>query len=202
VPFDSAPHRPSWKSAVPWAVAATFAMAIGGGSRWLRKGAAPSNDDGRETIQAGAHAAGVEDLALFHARPLPPEEIDPQRIQSRFSPIVGVPVRPVRFEAPPAQTWTFAGARLMPMHDESAATLFYDLNGTRVTVFVYDPSRIRVQPGCCLVPHLMKVRGQDRTIMVGHAKGYAVAVQERDGVGYAMSADLGEDDMLRLAAGM
>jgi anti-sigma factor RsiW len=199
---SSGSTRPSWKSAIPWAAAASLALMLSGGSRWLYRSPAAAVEAGRATMQAGARAEALEDLALFHARPLPPEELDPQRVQTVFSPIVGVPVRPMRFETPAARSYTFAGARLMPMQEESAATLFYDVNGTRVTVFVFDPSRIRVQSSCCLAPHVVSVGGQERTIMLGRAKGYTVALEERDGVGYALSADLSEDDMLRLAAGM
>jgi anti-sigma factor RsiW len=37
----------------------------------------------------------LEELASLHARPLPPEETDPARVSKMFSPIVGVPVRPL-----------------------------------------------------------------------------------------------------------
>ncbi len=216
IPFDStgeASRRPrmapSWRSAVPWAAAAAIAIAIGGGVRALgERDTGVSNATARAnatpaSFRASAgHIPILDDFAEHHARPLPPEEIDPIRISSVFSPIVGVPVRPIRFAAPRGGSYRFAGARMMTVHDEAAATLFYDMGGTRVTVFVFDPQRISIRSSCCLSPKVVKVHDEDRTIYVGRAKGYSLAVQERDGVGYAVSADLGEQDVMALAASL
>ena len=208
--FDRPRVAPSWRSALPWAAAAALAIGIGGGMRVLGNGDGsgdPSRGAGRRSLNASVatRTAGLDDfaehLAEHHARPLPPEEIDPARIGTVFSPIVGVPVRQLRLDTSPRQgAYRFAGARLMSVHDEAAATLFYDVGGTRVTVFVFDPTRISIRSACCLTPRVVKVRDEERTVYVGRAKGYSLAVQEKDGVGYAVSADLGEADVMHLAA--
>lgn len=191
---------PSWRSALPWAAAAAVAFAIGGGVKGFGSAGSPQ---AASVAPSSVRAQILEEFAIQHARPLPPEEIDPVRITKVFSPIVGVPVRPVRFaELSPVvgNKYSFAGARLMALRDEPAATLFYDVGGTRVTVFVFDPHRITVRSECCLIPKVVSVQGEEKTILVGHAKGYSLAIAEKDGVGYALSADLSEKDILSLAA--
>jgi anti-sigma factor RsiW len=85
--------------------------------------------------------------------------------------------------------------------DEPTATLYYEnVGGTRVTVFVFDPNRISVRSSCCLAARVIRKNGEERTVLVGHAKGYSLAVAERDGVGYALSGDLGEPEMVNLAS--
>jgi anti-sigma factor RsiW len=79
----------------------------------------------------------LEELASLHARPLPPEETDPARVSKMFSPIVGVPVRPLAL--PNHQGYTFAGGRLLPMRDDPGAFLTYEHPSRgRLTVFVFD----------------------------------------------------------------
>ncbi len=200
---NAEPTRPSWRSALPWAAAAAAALAVGGGMRNYRAG---GSDMATASLGSpSARAQILDEFAAQHARPLPPEELDPVRITKVFSPVVGVPVRPVMFgNVPMNADYNFAGARLMALRDEPAATLFYEKNvgGARVTVFVYDPNRIVVRSACCLAPRVVSVHGEERTIMVGHAKGYGLAVSEHDGVGYALSADLAEKELVNLAAGL
>jgi len=208
IPFDRPRVAPSWRSALPWAAAAALAIGIGGGARALGEGGGSSSSNARSRATTasmnpqGAHIAILDDFAEHHARPLPPEEIDPVRISSVFSPIVGVPVRPVRFASPRGGVYRFAGARMMTVHDEAAATLFYDMSGTRVTVFVFDPNRISIRSSCCLSPKIVKIHDEERTVYVGRSKGYSLAVNERDGVGYAVSADITEQEVMTIAAGL
>ncbi|MBI2393047.1 MAG: zf-HC2 domain-containing protein [Deltaproteobacteria bacterium] len=201
--LEPARQPPSWRSALPWAAAAAAAIAIGGSMRTLRSGqpGAPANDVATASF-ASARTQLLEELAGQHARPLPPEEIDPARVTKVFSPIVGVPVRPVAFaNVPMNDPWAFAGARLMAVRDEAAATLYYQNHGgTRVTVFVFDANRIAIRSACCLAARLVRVGGEERTIHVGHARGYPLAVSEHDGVGYAVSGDLKEPELVNMAA--
>src|SRR5262249_3424908 len=144
---------------LPWAAAAAAAIAIGGGVRGYRS---PDGAGSLASTSAAARAQILEEFAVQHARPLPPEELDPARVTNVFSPIVGVPVRPIRLAdvamANDLYRFNFAGARLMSLRDnEPAATLFYERaagNG-RVTVFVYDPNRISVRSSCCLEPRVV-----------------------------------------------
>lgn len=205
VRVESMRTAPSWKSAMPWAAAAAVALMASAGVRSFR-GMDAASVSPESPLSAATRAQILEDFAVTHARPLPPEERDPARITKIFSPIVGVPVRPVRFVETPLQSpWSFAGGRLTALRDEPTATLYYENvagTGGRITVVVYDPSRISVRSAsaCCLAPRVVHVRGEDRTVLVGHAKGYSLAVAERDGVGYALSTDLAEPETVTLAA--
>ncbi len=200
-PVRTAP--PTWRSAVPWAAAAAVAIAAGGIRTYRSTNAAAPNDLATASF-ANARTQILDEFAVQHARPLPPEEVDPVRITKVFSPIVGVPVHPIRFaDVPMKASWSFAGARLMALRDEPTATLYYEnVGGSRVTVFVFDPNRISVRSSCCLAPRTIRKNGEERTVLVGHAKGYSLAVAERDGVGYALSGDLGEPEMVSLAANL
>jgi anti-sigma factor (TIGR02949 family) len=195
-------RAPSWRSALPWAAAAGVAIAVGGGVRSFGHGQRADGANVASLSASSARAQILEEFAFQHARPLPPEERDPSRITKVFSPIVGVPVRPVRLAEPPLG-FSFAGARLNTLRDEPAATLFYEHGaGSRVTVFVFDPRRIVVRSECCLAPRTVAIGGEERTIFVGHAKGYSLAIAEHDGIGYALSADLPERELVALAANL
>jgi anti-sigma factor (TIGR02949 family) len=204
-PAEPARTQPSWRSALPWAAAAGIALMASVGVRSVGGNLAAASPEVAASLNT-ARAQILEEFAVQHARPLPPEEHDPARITKVFSPIVGVPVRPVRFaEAPLKTSWAFAGARLMALRDEPTASLYYEntnVGGGRITVFVFDPNRISVRSSCCLAPRTVVVRGEERTVLVGHAKGYSLGVAEHDGVGYAVSADLGESEVVSLAANL
>ncbi|MEO7096366.1 MAG: zf-HC2 domain-containing protein [Polyangiales bacterium] len=205
-------RRPSWQSAVPWAAAAAVAIAVGGGVRAFgdrEAGPQTRSDVGADhaspIVAAAAQSLVLDEFAGYHARPLPPEELDPIRVNSVFSPIVGVPVRPVGFAAAlmEEQPTTFSGGRLMRVHSEPAATLFYDVGGNRVTVFVFDPQRIHLHSACCLAPRVIRSHGGiEKMILVGRAKGYPLAAFERDGIGYAVSADMSEHDVMQIASNL
>lgn len=190
---------PSWRSALPWAAAASIALAIGGGVRATNDARSTQASVKSELLASTASLPLIEDLAGSHAQPLPPEEIDPVRIARVFSPIVGVPVRPVHLENPRHGSFSFTGGRLMRVQQEPAASLFYNSGDRRVTVVVYDPHRMP-KPSCCLARRTINAGGEERTVFVGRARGYSLAVYERDGVGYAVSSDLGENDVLSIAA--
>ncbi len=193
------PRRaPSWRSALPWAAAASVALAIGGGVRAIgdhHAGSSPKS----ELLASSASIPLIEDLAGPHAQPLPPEELDPARVTRVFSPIVGVPVRPVSLHHERHGAFSFTGARLFKVQQEPAASLSYNAGDRRVTVVVFDPQRMP-KASCCLARRTINAGGEERTVFVGRAKGYSLAVYERDGVGYAVSSDLGENEVLAMAA--
>jgi mycothiol system anti-sigma-R factor len=196
-------RRPSWRSAIPWAVAASIALMVGGGMRAFGTHPQSTTVDNHDPVSAAAaHSFILDEFGAYHASPLPPEEMDPVRISSIFSPIVGVPVHPAVFGSEMNEKPTrFSGARLMRVHDQAAATLFYEVGGRRVTIFVFDPQRIRLR-GNMLSPRYVRAHGEDRVIFMGRAKGYPLAAFERDGVGYAVSSDMTDHDVLTIAASL
>lgn len=192
-----------WRTIVPLASAAAFALMWGVMSR----------GPGAKTTALGAEQAGFGDellaeLVAEHSKPLPYDARDPNEVQ-KFEQYVGVPVRPTALgkncppgsgpgSAHPCTRASFVGARVLPVRQERAAMLHYEVqdgNETRrVSVIVFDPRRIQVSD-VDLQPHPIG----SSEVQVGHANGYSVAVTQRAGVGYAMAGDLDESQMAELA---
>jgi anti-sigma factor RsiW len=133
-----------------------------------------------------AHTPTLADIMAEHSRPLPPESNDPKAVR-QFERYVGVPVRPMQF----AQS-RWVGGRVLPVQHERAAMMQYEVNrggqAQRVSMFIYDPSRIRVESS----NFEARAVGSSE-VRVGHANGYSVAVTEREGVGYLVASDLDGD---------
>jgi mycothiol system anti-sigma-R factor len=133
----------------------------------------------------------VEDMVSLHAQPLPPEVTQQDEVR-KFDPFVGVPV-----EAPKLQTFgaKWLGGRVLPLRDSRAAMLQYTIaGGHRVTVYVYDPRRVKSSESRTLQPRMVR----NSAVMVGNVRGYNVAATERKGVGYALATDLDEPESLEL----
>jgi len=126
----------------------------------------------------------VENLTRIHARELPAEVQgnQPQKVADFFRGKMDVPVHPVEFRGVPAH---LTGARFANVQDRTAATLYYDVGGRRVSVFVFDGS---------LVPHdaglTRQTLSNGQAVLVGNAHGYTVTFSEQDGVGYAITTDM------------
>ena len=142
--------------------------------------------------EAGFGLDGIlDDLVAQHASPLP-SEVSHQEEVRRFDAFVGVPVEPPKL-SPFGARWE--GARILPLHDSRAAMLQYSMaGGHRVTVYVYDPSRLR-GTSRHLTPRVVR----STNVLVGNVRGYNVAATERRGVGYALATDLGEPESVELA---
>jgi hypothetical protein len=109
-----------------------------------------------------------------------------------FDTFVGVPVEPPKF-SPFGARWE--GARILPIRDSRAAMMQYSMaGGHRVTVYVYDPSRLRGESR-----HLRPQLVRSTPVLVGKVRGFNVAATERRGVGYALATDLGERESVELA---
>jgi anti-sigma factor RsiW len=133
----------------------------------------------------------IDQLVDWHAQPLPPEVTDARDLMA-LERYVGVPVQPPRL-APFAVRWV--GARMFRIDQRVAAILQYATqDGHRVSVYVYDPQRIHVQPSSLHARVL-----DNEPVYVGHVRGYSFAAAERRGVGYAVASDLGDDDSADLA---
>jgi anti-sigma factor RsiW len=192
-----------WRTVVPLASAAAFALMWGVMSR----------GPGARTTALGAEQAGFGDellaeLVSEHSKPLPYDARDPSEVQ-KFEQYVGVPVHTTSLgkncppgsgpSSPrPCMHASFVGARVLPVRQERAAMLHYEVqdgNSTRrVSVIVFDPRRIQISDAD-LQPRPVGTSN----VQVGHANGYSVAVTERAGVGYAMAGDLDESQMAELA---
>lgn len=135
----------------------------------------------------------VEESVERHAVDLPVEIPGPsnERVSSWFRGKVAFPVRVPRL---PGGT-NLLGGRLSPMNQEIAAHLMYERHGHKITVLVFDPYKANLQP-----PRSPRVKIKDRDVYLSNAHGYQVAVFQEDGVGYAVTADIGDQELTNLVA--
>lgn len=132
------------------------------------------------------------DMVAEHSHPLPPERTEPSEVRA-LERYVGVPVS-LPFQE--GQRARLVGGRVMPLRAQRAAMLQYEIQDRgqprRVSVFIYDPSRIQVDGEGLNAVGAAKVR-------VGRANGYSVAVTQHNGVGYAVTSDMDPEEMAALA---
>lgn len=173
----------SMRSAVPLTAAAALALVWGASARGplATSHALSASAAGIASPQSQAL---LEELVHEHAVPLPPERTKPEEVR-QLEPFVGVPLKAM-VKAPGAR---FVGGRVLPVHQERAAMLQYEVGSgpgaKRVSVLVYDPRRIQVGDAE-LSPRTVGTA----EVRVGRARGYSVAVTQRDGVGYAITSDM------------
>lgn len=174
--------------AMPLAVAASLAL-FAGASSWREqtksaRASAPVEEPARATAQmASTFDRFIDDLVDAHMQPPPPDVTDDDGL-TQMNPVVGVRVARPEFTALGAR---FLGAR---MHHRQAAMLQYAVGDRRrVTLYVFDPSRLPVKANR-LQPRVV----ENKHLYLGRIRGYAVAASERDGVGYALASDLSDQE--------
>ncbi len=184
----------AWRTFVPLASAAALALAFGA----LGKGTVGGGNGNAVRAGLGDEMGDelLQELIAEHSRPLPPERTDPKDVRA-MEQYVGVPVHTSTFERAGAR---LVGGRVMPIHGaQRAAMLQYVIgsgdNAQRVSVFIYDPSKIQVQSSD-LAPRSIGTA----EIRVGRQSGYSVAVTQNGGVGYAVASDLDAEHSAQLAA--
>lgn len=160
--------------------------------------------------EAAANDEVLGELVAEHVRPLPMDGTDLQTVRN-LEPYVGVPLR-AHF---PQSRAKLVGARIVPFQKERAAIVRYELANAapspiahvsqafqagapeptrRVSVLVFDPRRIHLSaPTADLA-----ARFGSGPIHVTRAHGLPIAVTERNGVGYALSGDVDEQQALEL----
>ena len=187
----------SWRVAGPLAAAAAFVLVWASVSKLQDRGA-----DGMAASASSAANASiipvdalVDTLVDQHANPLPPETSSPTEI-AQFDRFIGVPVRNVPERNLQGQG-QLLGARMVPLQEQRAAMFQYVMgNGRRVSVYVYNPKKVRL--GTSPVLRESVVRNDSGPVYVGYVRGYSVAVTDRRGVGYAMASDLDENESSKL----
>ena len=180
-----------WRTMVPLASAAALALFWGAATR----GPANANHVGSPEQTAGIGDDLLAELVAEHSQPLPPEATDAKSVRG-LEKYVGLPLHTGSFEKGGAR---LVGGRVIPMRQMRAAMLQYVvMNGDeprRVSVIVYDPSKIQVNASD-LSPRAV---GTAR-VQVGQSKGYSVAVTQRGGVGYALATDMDADRSAQFVA--
>lgn len=181
------------KPAMAFAALAGFLCAMGV-SRLREAAPEPSRTTNKEpAIEAAAPLEKVlDDLVALHRRPPRPETLNPDEI-GRFDVEVGVPIRrpALPFEA------KFMGARLYATGKARAVQLQYKVKkGNRVSLYVFDPSVLRVAAAAGLRP---KREADGTPVFVGKRDGYSIAAGERSGIGIALATDLDSEESAAIA---
>lgn len=137
------------------------------------------------------------DVVAKHQRQLPIEVSGgPEQVKEWYSGKVDFPVRPpqlchgVAAADPHCQ---LRGGRLASVGDKPAAYLVYDVNGDKVSVFIFDASDLPIEAR-------RKAVVGNREVYFDQEHGYNVALYRDRGVGYAIASDLDQDQMLKLVS--
>ncbi len=182
----------SWRSIVPIASAAAVVM-VWAASANNRVGDPRPGKPGIYADSATPPSVEklLEDLVRNHERAVAPEITEPGLL-SELEPEVGVPVKLPNFKQYGAR---WEGVSVVPVSNQRAASLRYRIAGHKLTVYVYDASRMPVRT------KLQQRVVRDAPVYVGSRHGVSIAATERrNGVGYAVATDLNNDESAELVA--
>lgn len=179
-----------WRVIVPVAAAASFTLV------WAASKPPVPSDGGYESAAIHNDVMGspanveqlVDQLVSYHAKASAPQVTQPTMVQE-LEPQVGVPVR-----LPSLHGAQWEGASLVPVNNQRAASLRYNLGNHRVTVYVYDSNRFRLR--ATLEPRVVR----NQPVYVGNRRGYSIAAREQRGLGYAVATDLDDRESAELVA--
>lgn len=196
----AAPPVRRWFARRNWGPSLAAAAVMVAWLGWQRFSAVDNGRDDRvqHPLVAASTGGDIEEaldrLIDYHSAPQEPQ-VKEANLLPTFEPNVGVRIR-----LPLLSGAHWEGASLVPVVNHQAASLLYSMPGHRVTVYVFDPRKVPVrQP----LERMARVGGDapsvgDDAVYVGQWRGYSVAAKERRGVGYAMTADLDDAEILRL----
>jgi len=183
---------------VPLAAAATIALVFGAMRLQQPQEQPVADNDAREVVstasslpttpvaaQAVAWNMFLDGLAQRHLQPPALETFDPKGVEE-YAPHIGV-----RVSSPRMRDAQWVGARL---ETNAALIRFIRQNRKPVTVFVFDPRRVYMQP----TPALRRRIIDHEAVLAGKVRGVAVAASEQNGVGYALATDDSVDEAVRL----
>jgi anti-sigma factor RsiW len=182
----------SWRSIMPIAAAAAVVMVWAASAKnrttdVASQGLVHNNAD--MTSPASVEKL-LEDLVANHEKSV--TQSDDQALLPQLEPEVGVPVKMPNFK-PFGARWE--GLSVVPVSNQRAASLRYRLAGHKLTVYIYDASRVPVRS--TLQQRLVR----NEPVYVGSRHGVSIAATERfNGVGYAVATDLNKDESAELVA--
>jgi anti-sigma factor RsiW len=188
----------SWRAIMPLAAAAGFALFFAASRTKDSVGERPvvgSQSSASAVGSAGSVTASVDQLidefVSHHAMSERPEVTEPSLV-GKLEPRVGVPVRLPSLSQYGAR---WEGASVVPVtntRNQRAASLRYELDGHRVTLYMYNSQRfpLRVTLDARVVRNV--------PVYVGTRRGYSIAAVEKRGVGYAVATDLNDSESAEL----
>lgn len=133
----------------------------------------------------------VEQSISWHRRQLPMDVSGPsfERVRQFLQDKVPFAVRQPALNAPDLR---LVGARLLNLGAQPAAYLTYQQGSRRISVFVYDPSAVPANG--------REVRVGGQRLRLRGARGYNVLMYTAGGTGYAVTADMDDQQLMRLVA--
>lgn len=132
------------------------------------------------------------DLVAKHQKTTPIEVSGgPDQVRKWYADKVDFPVRVPQLCRQAA--CSLRGARLSSVGDKPAAYLVYDINGDKVSVFIFDATDLPIET------RRRQVIG-NREVYFDQEHGYNVALFRDRGVGYAIASDLDQDQMMKLVS--
>ena len=185
--------------AIPVAIVAAAAVVVAA----VGRGAGGTTAGESEVMAAEAGSLPLfEEVARLHATPLPSDVRDPQdgEVVSYFRGKVEFPVRPAAF---PNGNAKLVGVRVSNVRERRAAALFYEVRGRRMTVVVYSDPRLRAQAHTQVLlggPGMLIERVNGRPVAHRRVGGYTVSAMQYDGLTYALTGDMDERTLVRMAA--
>ena len=188
------PRRRGYVVAARYVVPAAAAAVVFAAFATQRGG---SDDTSPRATRAMAAAMPIfEEIVRRHASEYPAEVRGDEREVSRwFRGRLGFQARPVIFDGNEAQ---LVGARISNVRERDAAAFYYDVDGHRVTVLVFEaPPEVHDA-------HMRwgaeRARVGDEDVYYRQVHGYTVPVVEQNGLTYAFTGDLDSQSMIQLAA--
>jgi mycothiol system anti-sigma-R factor len=130
------------------------------------------------------------DLIAKHQRVMPVEVTGGRdQVKRWYADKLSFPVTPPGL----CQTCSLRGGRLAEVANQPAAYLVYDVNGNKVSVFIFDSQSVPMQ-----LPQRATVGNRD--VYMDQEHGYNVAVFSDHGLGYAIAGDVDRDQMLKFVS--
>ncbi|HEY4105022.1 MAG TPA: hypothetical protein VGM44_14085, partial [Polyangiaceae bacterium] len=180
-------HMLSWRTVVPVAAAAAVTLV------WAASTSTQQAQlRGEKSAYAQAENADqlLEELVDHHVNGGGPQVTEPSLL-SELEPQVGVPLSLPSLKEYGAR---WVGGSVVPVSNQHAASLRYMMGGHRVTLYVYNSSRVPIETR--LEPRTVR----NEPVYVGTRRGVSIAATEHRGVGYAVATDLNDDESAELVA--
>ena len=115
---------------------------------------------------------------------------EPSRVTQWFRTKVDFPVRLPQFEG---QEVNLLGGRIAHVQDRRAAYLLYEVDGSRMSVLVFDGEGLTIPSD-----KIRQIEGRDVAVL--NTKGYEVAVLQDGGVTYTITSELEEGAFIDVVA--
>lgn len=175
----------SWRSVVP--VAAAAALTLVWAASTSKQQTRPA---GNEYAHLNTADQLLEQLVDHHMSARGPQVTEPALL-SQLEPEVGVPLNLPSLKAYGAR---WEGANVVPVSNQHAASLRYTMGGRRVTLYVYNSTRVPIES------RLTARTVRNEHVYVGSRRGVSIAATEHRGVGYALASDFNDDESAELVA--